>query len=276
MNHVKRAVPFVSLILLAGLWACTKGGQKIGSVNGRTITEQEFQSFLKIKHIPAEDASAVEQAKRSYLERSALEAAILKTKTLNDSDIDMEVNEFRRQLVINKYFDTLLDKLVDDKAIQNHYNTHQQEYQSRQMHVAHILVRTRPRMTDSEVKAALTKAQDIYGKLKQGSTFKALAEKFSEDAMSAKNAGDLGWIQDGAISPEFTQAVLALKPEEFSQPIRTPFGFHIAKLIEAPKVVTRSYEEVKGDIRYQLRQKTKDAELKKLMSTVSIDGLSLR
>ena len=55
---------------------------------------------------------------------------------------------------------------------------------------------------------------------------------------------------------------------EISEPIETPFGFHILKVLEGPLVVTQPLDAVKGDIRYQLRNKAKDAELKRLVAQV--------
>ena len=56
-----------------------------------------------------------------------------------------------------------------------------------------------------------------------------------------------------------------------SEPFETPFGFHVVKLIDGPKVVKRPFDAVAGDIRYQLRNKAKQAEIERLKGKVVIE-----
>jgi len=56
----------------------------------------------------------------------------------------------------------------------------------------------------------------------------------SEDQTSAKG-GDLGWLSPGDTVPDFEKAMNQLKPNEVSQPVRTPFGWHLIQVIERRK-----------------------------------------
>jgi peptidyl-prolyl cis-trans isomerase C len=55
-----------------------------------------------------------------------------------------------------------------------------------------------------------------------------------------------------------------------SEPFLTTFGYHIVKVLDEPRVVTRPFEAVKGDIRYKLRNQAKQAELERLKKQVNI------
>jgi peptidyl-prolyl cis-trans isomerase C len=59
-----------------------------------------------------------------------------------------------------------------------------------------------------------------------------------------------------------------MKAEEVSEPLLTAFGFHVIKVLEEPQDVVKPLESVKGDIRYQMRNKTKKAELDRLLESV--------
>lgn len=61
-----------------------------------------------------------------------------------------------------------------------------------------------------------------------------MARQYSEDA-SAANGGDLGWTNPGDTVPQFEKAMNALKPGEISEPIRSPFGWHIIQVLERRK-----------------------------------------
>jgi len=53
----------------------------------------------------------------------------------------------------------------------------------------------------------------------------------SEDA-SATRGGDLGWLSAGDTVPEFERAMDSLKPGEISDPVRSPFGWHVIQVLE--------------------------------------------
>ncbi len=75
-------------------------------------------------------------------------------------------------------------------------------------------------------------ARDFYDRIVKGESFETLAKQFSDDPGSKAGGGDLGWAQPGLFSPDFQKVLDALKPDELSEPFRTGFGWHIAKVIE--------------------------------------------
>ena len=97
-----------------------------------------------------------------------------------------------------------------------------------QTHVRHILLRAREGLSESEARERLKRLRDrIVG----GTDFAELARLHSEDA-SASKGGDLGWVAAGDTVPEFERAMNALKEKEVSEPIQTPFGWHLVQVLE--------------------------------------------
>jgi len=245
--------------------------ETLATVNGDTITKGEFETYLDFKRIPEGDEEKKKRLLDQYLEREAL-AAVIEEEPLLDKDlIQAELNEFRKQMLISRYFEKYLRGKVTDQAIQNHYNIHAEEYEDRKVHAAHILIRTNRTMTEPERKAKLTTAQEAYSKIKAGEDFAEVAKAYSEDKVSSKKGGDLGWMKEGSIDPRFSETLFSLEPGTVSEPFETPFGFHVVKVIEGPQVVKRPFDAVKGDIRYQLRNEAKKAELDRLMSQAEIE-----
>jgi peptidyl-prolyl cis-trans isomerase C len=126
-------------------------------------------------------------------------------------------------------------------------------------------------MSEPERKAKLTIAQEAYSQIRSGKDFAKTAEKYSEDKVSAKKGGDLGWIKQGGIDKNFSKKAFELEEGAVSEPFETPFGYHVIKVLAAPRTVKRPYEGVAGDIRFQLRNKAKKAELEKLLGSVEVD-----
>lgn len=101
-----------------------------------------------------------------------------------------------------------------------------------QTKVRHILIKVNQIVTPDD---ARRKLNDIKQRLDNSAdTFENLAKLYSND-LSASRGGDLGWIYPGDTVPEFERAMDALKPGEVSEPIESPFGFHLIQVQERKK-----------------------------------------
>ena len=266
---VKKLILITIVILLT---ACSGDqGEVIATVNGRDVTSNEFDAYVAFKRIQIRDAKHKTALLNQYLERDALSDAI--ESKYDDSTkikIQAEVNDFRRQANISRYFESYLKETVTDQKIQNYYATHEDQYSDTKVHVAHVLIRLKKNLSETERKAKLTVATEAWSKLKASGDMKKIADDYSEDRISAKKGGDLGWLKKGAIDPAFSKKIFEMKKDEISEPFETSFGYHIVKIIDEPKVVKKPFEAVKGDIRYLLRQQTKQAKLDSLKSEAKI------
>ncbi len=264
----------IILLAAASIMACSDrepDSKVLAEVNDQEITQENLQAYLGIKSIPADQQEAADNALASLVERVALATKIEESSDLDAAAIDMEVAEFKRQLVISRYFEQYLNKAVSDDAIRNYYTSNVDRYVVSKARVAHILVRTNPQMSPTEKQAKLTTLSEAYSKINLGEDFAAVAKQTSEDKLSAAKDGDIGWVEKGDISKEFSEVVFNLAPGEVSKPFETAFGFHIVKLLEGPKEVTQSLDSVRGHIRYQLRNEAKRAETARLVEQSSIE-----
>lgn len=100
-----------------------------------------------------------------------------------------------------------------------------------QTHVRHILVRTNELVSETD---ALRKLNILRERVRQGADFGELARLNSDDA-SAARGGDLGWVVAGETVPEFERAMNTLRIKEVSEPVRSPFGFHLIQVLERRK-----------------------------------------
>ena len=97
-----------------------------------------------------------------------------------------------------------------------------------QTHVRHILLRQREGLSSSEARDRLSRLRD---RILAGADFGEIAKQQSEDS-SAMKGGDLGWVAPGDTVPEFEKVMNALRDKEVSQPIQTPFGWHLVQVLE--------------------------------------------
>ena len=117
-----------------------------------------------------------------------------------------------------------------------------------QTHVRHILVKPSEVLSDSDAQHRLA---DLKERLDNGGNFEELARQYSEDG-TANKGGDLGWVSPGDTVPDFEKAMNALKPGQTSEPVRSPFGWHLIQVLER-----RSQDMSKESARLKARQEIK-------------------
>jgi len=258
------------LLVTIALSGCGADEDTLATVGDKTISKQQFEAYLKFKRLNPRDEAHRQKLIEQFIERETFAAAVEKAALLDKTMMDVELNEFRKEMLISRYFEKYLNDKVSDQALQNYYSANQTNYAENKIHVQHVMVRTNKNMTDTERKAKLTTVQEAYSKIKAGKDFASIAKDYSEDTISSKKGGDLGWIKQGAIDKVFSEKVFVMKKGDISEPFETKFGYHIVKVIDSPATVKRPFEAVKGDIRYQLRNQSKQAELERLVSTIKV------
>ncbi len=126
----------------------------------------------------------------------------------------------------------------------------------RQYNVRHILIKVNELTSDDE---AHQKINDIRAKIvkynndpaRESQEFVALAKQYSEDTSSLKG-GDIGWVSKGDTVPQFEHAMLTTPIGQISQPIRSPFGWHILEVMDT-RDSNLANDKEKAEIRMELR-----------------------
>ena len=110
-------------------------------------------------------------------------------------------------------------------------------------------------------------AKAIIVQIKGGANFEDIAKAKSKDPGSAKDGGDLGWVSDKALVPEFSKAMVQLKNGQVTdKPVKSQFGWHVIKVVDTRDVKAPSIEEIKDQLKQMIAsdqnwQKAKFSEL---------------
>src|SRR5690606_40784013 len=116
------------------------------------IQQKEVDAYLRFKRVPAEDTARADRLQEDYLERKALAAAVVKSPYIEADLVAAEVEDFRLQMLMSRYFENYLNDVVNDQAVENYYNSHPEEFRVEKAAVAHILDRKSTRLNSSHVK----------------------------------------------------------------------------------------------------------------------------
>ncbi len=162
---------------------------------------------------PVADASATATVAPATPNPKQAQATVTATyKSFKDVSLKtahMSESDFRRLIVMPALAREKVKAALDDKIGQS----------GEQVHAGHILVGTKDL------------ADTIYQQLQQpGANFEQIAKDQSEDATTAPNGGDLGWIAKGQMVPEFEAVAFATDTGQISKPFQTKYGWHIVKI----------------------------------------------
>ncbi len=111
-------------------------------------------------------------------------------------------------------------KLVDIQGADKHIIT--------ETHVRHILIKNNEIIDDEEARKRL---RLIKQRIEKGEDFAALAQAFSDDRATSVKGGDLGWITPDVVVPAFAKAMEQLEINQLSEPVQTPFGWHLIQVL---------------------------------------------
>ncbi len=159
-----------------------------------------------------------------------------------------------------------------NKDITDFYRKHRDEFQSEErIHAAHIVKNVDEQQDEATARAGIEAA---LAELEASPTagFAEIADRHSD---CPGRGGDLGWFPRGQMVDEFEAIAFLLSPGQTSGIFRTPFGFHIAKLLDRKAAGHLPLEEVKDKIAETLmqekRQKLIEQYLDKLWTAARIE-----
>ena len=127
---------------------------------------------------------------------------------------------------------------------------------------SHILIEIDSQAPEAELETARQQAEDLANRAIAGEDFAALAVEFSQDAGSAPQGGDLGWVEPGFMVQAFEDGLYELTLENpVSQPVQSGFGWHVIYLreirpaegmtfVEARPVLLAEYQEEEDERRF--------------------------
>jgi peptidyl-prolyl cis-trans isomerase C len=257
--------------VLTALAACQPKGAStavdtspvLATVNGTAITQNFFDFYIKaISGKPAsgltpdQQSQALDNLIRAELvaQQAEKDGIAQKPDTLNQVELT-RINVLQ-QAVAENY---LKDKRPSDQDLHAEYETQVAALPKLEYHARHILVATEPF------------AQRVVERLEKGDKFEDIAKKESMDS-SKDNGGDLGWFTPDRMVKQFSDAVVELKPGDYThKPVQTQYGWHVIQLVETRPLSPPPFDQVKQRLDQMMAAKKFKAYEDDLVKSAKID-----
>ncbi len=196
---------------------------------------------------------AVNTIKRRFPSEQNFLDALSEAQLTMEQFVNNVTNELKVQKLLEEKLGSKIEEMSDEEALK-YYNEHGEKFmQDEQIRVHHILIKVSETASPEKIKNAKNRALRILGRIKKGEDFEKLARQYSEDP-SALKSGDIGFFAQGDMIKAFEDASFALKIGEISDLVRTPLGFHIIRMDERKASQKIPFNEVKTEIKLQLKQ----------------------
>jgi peptidyl-prolyl cis-trans isomerase SurA len=217
-----------SLLILLSLANATCSAQLLSdqvlmNVAGRDITAGEFtRMYLKSADIGKNPGNIDDYLQQFIVFKLKVADAIHEGIDTTKAFIN-ELNGYRNQLAQNY----LTDTQVKEKLLQKTYQRSLTE-----INAWHILVSCPEGAKPEDTLRAWQKASAIRERIISGESFEQVARGTSDDPSVKINGGNLGYFTVFQMIMPFEDAAYRLKKGEVSEPVRTPYGYHIIKVAD--------------------------------------------
>lgn len=152
--------------------------------------------------------------------------------------------EFRRWLTENQRKAALRNRLISklrdegklkpvqptEKEMRAYFELYKEQLPARPATISFRNIIVAPKASAEARERARLQADSIVHELRKGADFATAAKRFSQDPASAEQGGDLGWFRRGQMVKEFEAVAFAQRPGTVSDPVESPFGFHIIQV----------------------------------------------
>lgn len=142
-------------------------------------------------------------------------------------------------------------KPVTEEALATAYQIEQQSYEgSEERRGAHLLIEINDQRSEQQAEALIT---ELAQKLAQGESFAQLVTDYSDDTLSAAQAGDVGFSTGDSFPEAFDEALFALALDQVSAPVLTEAGYHLIIATEINSSAPPSFAERRTALELQLQ-----------------------
>ncbi|MEO6057016.1 MAG: peptidylprolyl isomerase [Gemmatimonadales bacterium] len=213
----------------------------IGSIVDEELLVQQAQRDTSIKITDPEIADGVEQQVRKI--RGNFQSEIDYKNELKKAGFGTP-EEYRRWLTDQQrraaYQNRLIDKLRQEGKLKpvpptepemrEYFDEQRSQLGSRPATLSFRQIVISPRPSPAAKARTRAQADSIVLALRKGADFATAAKRFSQDPGSKDQGGSLNWFRRGVMVPEFERVAFSLRPGVVSEPVESPFGYHIIQV----------------------------------------------
>lgn len=211
---------------------------------------------LKIEVTDKDVDLIIESIKKQHLITENELREQLKKENINYKDFydGLRSNQLRNRVLARVISP---DLTITEERLKEYYNSHIDEFREDEYRLQQIFI-------SSQKKDANKIALTAYSMLQEGKPFGDIARQYSDDPTGA-HGGDIGFVKKEDLIPELRDALKLILPGTYTHVVKTPYGFHIIKLLAEKKGEVIPYDQVKAKIHDRIIQTESEKKYKEFI-----------
>ncbi len=206
-------------------------------VGSESITKDDLRDELnklsyKQRSIYSSSPEKLNKFLDTHINEKVLYNEAIKRGFANRGDIQEEIDRYKKQLIIKTFGKEILGELeLNNDDITMYYDQNKKEFE--RIQISKIFIKTNPENGISS-EFALSKAELVSSKANAGESFEELALEYSDDPISKKKGGKVGYINRGKFPQQIDNQIFELKEGEITKPFEVQDGYLIIKANQEP------------------------------------------
>ena len=276
--------------------------QTLATVNGEPITRGELiQVINKFELPPGNEQEIFRAAVEMLVNNKLINQYLMKQNVpVPEKEIDEEYARFeetikkeggelapalaangltpadvRKEMVKTLRWRNYLQKVATDANLKKFVAENQDVFNRTQVKASHIVLLVKPDTPPAEKEKIKQKLAGIKAEIDANKiSFADAANKYSEDEgnKTSPTGGDVGYfMRKGQFNEEFTNAAFQLKKGSVSDPIETPFGYHLIQVTDRREGTPVEFEQNKLGIQSVYGTDLMEKIVKEMRKTAKID-----
>jgi parvulin-like peptidyl-prolyl isomerase len=244
-----------------------KNDELIARVGTSDVTAEEVRAVIatldqRQQAALAQDPALLSQTVRALLaNRLVLKEALAKKW---EQTVAAQLERARENVIVDTYLKSVAeppDNFPSEAEIKAVYDANASAFLvPRKFQLAHILIAVAKDADKAVEDKARRKLDEVLKKLKQPrADFAAIATSDSDDAASAKQGGEIGWLTEAELRPEVRSQVIGLAQSAFTEPVRLDDGWHILKLLDTQAAHPTPLAQVREALVQRIRAERAEA-----------------
>ncbi len=252
----------LALIFVAGFGSLPAAAKILATVNGKQITDEDVRiasEDLRGSLPPQLDG----KARDAYVLDFLIDGELVAQKALADKveqtpEFAKKLAYYREKLLMETVLEDVAKKAATEQAIKATYDEAAKNQKPQtEVHARHILTETKE------------DADKALKRVMGGEEFAAVAKEMSKDP--GAEGGDLGWFTKDRMVPEFADAAFKLDVGQVSDPVKSPFGWHIIEILDKREKTFPPLDQVKDQVTRYVVQKAQSQMVADLRKNAKIE-----
>lgn len=213
---------------------------------GRTILNQMVDNLPENQRAKYSTPEGKAEYADMMIEEELYHQEGLKQGLQKEESVQKKIEDATRRIIIAEYFSRYVSpkSIPADEEMHDYYENHKDKFTTQAvLRAQHIFSKDREKLVR------------LKKRIEAGEKMTDLAHQYSEDELTKKDGGDLGYFNPGGYvrfigySKKWSDAVFALEQGVLSDPIEFEKGYSIVRVNRSKPATLKSYEDVKEEIK---------------------------